>query len=225
MATNLNDQLEPLEAAQRRELDLALQQISTVKDPLFRDLAFTRTQQLLAEAKSLAGGELVFMNTETWRAAYEKLLLELDFSTYFSVAWVRTSDYWRDQAGRRSIRLNYELLDRGLQIERILILPETLWPPQPTAPSDSISTWLQEQHYRGIKLSLARQPDLIREPDLISDFGIYGDRAAGEQELDDHSRTIRFRLAFGEAAARRARQRWDRLTVFSVPCSQVLDLN
>jgi hypothetical protein len=165
------------------------------------------------------------LNTETWRSAYEQLLTELNFSTYFSVAWVRTADYWRDQAGRRSIRLNYELLDRGLHIERMLILPETLWLPRSAAPSDSIRIWIEEQHYRGVTLSLVRQSDLIRDSDLIADFGIYGHRAIGEQELDEQSRTIRFRLVFGEGAVHRARARWDRIKVFSVPCLQVLDLN
>ena len=33
-------------------------------------------------------------------------------------------------------------------------------------------------------------------PDLLADFGIYGDRAVGTQELDEQSRTVRFTLSF-----------------------------
>ena len=96
MGSDLCKSFTALEEAQRSELDAALHQISAIHDPLFRELSFVRTQELLAEAKSIAAGELLFLNTETWRAAYEKLLLQLDFSTYYSVAWIRTSDYWRD---------------------------------------------------------------------------------------------------------------------------------
>jgi hypothetical protein len=213
------------EAARCAEIQGALQEATAIEDPLFRELALDRLARLRDEARGLAAGEIVFLNTETWRSAYEKLLTELNFSTYYSVAWVRTADYWRDQAGRRSIRLNYELLDRGLSIERMLILPEPLWSTRSAAPSDSIRIWIEEQHYRGITLSLIRQSDLFRDSDLISDFGIYGQRATGEQELDEQSRTIRFLLTFGDAAVQRARARWDRIKVFSVPCLQVLDLN
>jgi len=220
----LLDRIAALESTQRRDIVAALDKIPSQQDPLFRELALVRTAALRDEVELLAAGEIVFANTETWRAAYERLLVGLNMSTYYSVAWVRTSDYWRDQAGRRSIRLNYDLLDRGLQIERILILPDGLWPIDSALTSDSIKIWIEEQHYRGISLSLVRQSDLKRESDLITDFGIYGARAVGEQELDDQSRTVRFCLTFGDAAVRQARERFDRLKVFSTPCREVLDL-
>lgn len=224
MDPNTRDQFSTLEGERRQQIAHDLERIGDNLDPLFRELALNRLTDISDEAQSLSSGEIVFQNTETWRAAYEKLLLSLDFSTYRSVAWVRTSDYWRDQAGRRSIRLNYELLDRGLQIERILILPPALWSADSAAPSTSIRTWIEEQHYRGITLSLVREQDLTGEHDLIRDFGIYGNRATGEQELDEHSRTICFRLSFSTDAVRRAENRWSRLQVFSVSCSQALDL-
>jgi hypothetical protein len=217
------EQFSSLERERREQIAQDLERIGENADPLFRELALSRLTDISDEARALRGGEIVFQNTETWRAAYEKLLLDLDFSLYRSVAWVRTSDYWRDQAGRRSIRLNYELLDRGLQIERILILPPTLWSADSAVPSTSIRTWIEEQHYRGITLSLVREQSLTGEHELIRDFGIYGDRATGEQELDDYSRTICFRLSFSSDTVRRAENRWSRLQVFSVSCSQALD--
>lgn len=209
---------------QQQQLIAALQQAARVEDPLFRELAARKISSVIGEAQTLAAGEIVFHNTEAWRAAYERLLQELDFSTYYSVAWVRTSGYWRDQPGLRSIRLNYELLDQGLAIERILILPDDLWPGG-APPSASIRTWIEEQHYRGVNVALVRQSDLFRESDLICDFGVYGTRATGEQLLDDRSRTIQFKLSFQPDAVRRARDRWDRLAVFSISCRQALDLD
>ena len=214
-----------LESDQRREIADALEQIPSHQDSLFRELALVRVAALLDEAKYLAAGDIVFLNTETWRAAYARLLQGLAISTYCSVAWVRSSGYWCDQAGRRSIQVNYELLDKGLQIERILILPQALWRIGEAAPSAVVQIWMEEQHYRGIRMFLVRESDLKSERDLISDFGIYGNRAVGEHEIDEFGRTARFRLSFGEAAIRRAQEKWERLSVFSVPCSEVIDLS
>jgi hypothetical protein len=214
-----------LESDQRRELADALEQIPSRQDSLFRELALVRVASLLDEAKYLASGDIVFLNTETWRAAYARLLHCADISTYYSVAWMRSSDYWCDQAGRGSIQLNFELLDKGLQIERILILPQALWRNGESAPSAVVRIWMEQQHYRGIRISLVRESDLKGERDLISDFGIYGKRAAGEHEIDEFGRTVRFRLSFSEAAVLRAQERWERLSIFSVPCGQVIDLS
>ena len=48
----------------------------------------------------------------------------------------------------------------------------------------------------GIWVMLVRESDIAGEPDLLADFGIYGERATGVQELDDQSRTLRFILYF-----------------------------
>ena len=120
------------------------------------------------------------------------------------MAWVKTADYWQDRPGQQSIRLNYDLLDRGVGIERIVILGWNLWLPEIHLPGNSIRRWLEEQHYRGISLALVRESDLVNEPDLLRDFGIYGTRATGEQELDEQSRTVRFELRFDEPGIRLA---------------------
>lgn len=225
MEKSTHDDFGSRAAEQRNQIAQALDQISRSSDPIFRELALARLADMRAEAQALCRGEIIFQNTETWRAAYEKLLSSLDFSLYRSVAWVRTADYWRDQPGRRSIRLNYDLLDRGLAIERVLILAPELWGQGTPFPNASIRTWIEEQHYRGISLSLVREQDLAGEPDLLRDFGIYGERATGEQELDKQSRTKRFRLDFSEEAITQATDRWNRLQIFSISCLQAIDLS
>jgi len=222
--TPLSTALIERERALGKELTEALDRIRTHRDPLFRQLALAETGLAANQLARLSAGEIVYTSTSSWRAAYEELLRGLDFTIYRSVARVRTSSYWRDSAGKRSLRLNYDLLDRGLRIERVLILPELLWPMQAPLPNSNILTWIEEQHYRGIALSLVRESDLFSESDLISDFGIYGERATGEQELDEESRTISFRLSFSEAAVHSAHERWSRIQVFSRPCQEVIDL-
>jgi hypothetical protein len=223
MSYGANERIVGLQRQLQIELDIALQAVVQSRDPIFQTLALSRTVTITQEAKRIAQGDILFSNTETWRAAYESLLANLSFSSYFSVAWVRSVDYWRDTPGRNSIRLNYELIDRGLQIERIAILSESLWS-RGKAPDAGICTWLEEQHYRGISLFLVREQDLKSELDLVRDFGIYGDRATGEQRIDDNCRTISFRLSFAASRIEAAINRWKRLQVFAIPCAQALDI-
>jgi len=192
-------------------------------DPLLRDLTLAKTATIIDDLRRLANGRVTFTSTETWRAAYEKALSDPAVSDYRSVSWVKTEDYWQDVPGQQSMRLNYELIHRGVRIERILILGWNLWPPEVRLPTNSIRRWIEEQHYRGIAVSLVRETDLVNEQDLLRDFGIYGDRATGEQELDNDSRTVRFVLSFDEPSRRLARDRWDRLHLFAIPYENLLD--
>jgi len=50
---------------------------------------------------------------------------------------------------------------------------------------------------------------------LVSDFGIYGSIATGEHEMDERCRTLRFTLSFDPRDIELARQRWERIELFS----------
>jgi hypothetical protein len=195
----------------------SLVKIARHGDLFFRDLALTRIEAVAGEIEMLARGQITFHATETWRTAYQHLLETLRLKTYYSVAWVRTSDYWNDIPGRQSMQVNYELIDRGARIERLHILADELWPFDEKLPISGILEWLVEQQGRGIHVSLVRESDLVKEPDLIRDFAVYGDRATGTQELDENSQTVRFVLGFDEASIRHALAQWERLKLFSSP--------
>ena len=62
-----------------------------------------------------------------------------------------------------------------------------------------------------------RESELAGEPDLLADFGLYGDRATGIQELDEQSRTQRFVLRFDPRDLKLARDRWERLSLYATP--------
>ncbi len=115
------------------------------------------------------------------------------------------------------MQLNYELAARGVRIERVLILPPGLWPEGRVAPAAAIRRWIDEQRSAGIAISLIREGDLAAEPDLVGDFGIYGDIAVGAHELDGGSRTVRFLLSFDPRSLKLARDRWERLLLFAAP--------
>ncbi|OJW24957.1 MAG: hypothetical protein BGO49_07630 [Planctomycetales bacterium 71-10] len=201
----------------------ALAELARQGDPVLREVALLKLASLSGEVRSLARGTVVFSATEAWRCVYERLLEQPGLGEYQSVAWVKTRDYWQDRPGRQSMRVNYDLVRRGLRIERVLILKDDLWPAGAVLPSPTIRPWVDEQNDRGIWLSLVRESELAHEPDLVADFGLYGDRATGIQELDDQSRTQRFVLQFDPRDLKLARDRWERLSLYATPYADLLD--
>lgn len=191
-------------------------------DPLLREIAALKLASVNAQIEALAAGTVVFAGTETWRAVYEQLLAGGSVREYRSVAWVRSPNYWQDAPGRQSMRANFEAVHRRVLIERIAILPDADWPTDTELPADPIRSWLQEQHDHGLHLVLVRESALRGEPDLLADFGIYGDRAVGTQEIDEHSRTVRFTLSFDPRVVPLADDRWRRLSIFGIPFQSLL---
>ncbi len=202
----------------------ALQGISAHRDPILRDLALHRTEQAAAELAAVAHGRIVFVGTETWRVAYERLLRSSGLHLYRSVAVIKTGGYWQDEPGRQSMQVNFEMMDQGtLNIERIAIISDDLWSADERFPVEPIRTWVEEQHNHGLWIKLVRQSAVASEPQLIVDLGIYGNRAVGVQEVDDLGRTVRFTLAFDFEKVLAAEQRWERLGVYATSYRKLLD--
>jgi hypothetical protein len=195
----------------------ALAAVAGSSDRVLREVAGLKLAAIVEEVRGLAQGRVVFTGTETWRAVYERVLDRPGLRHYRSAAWVRTAGYWQDAPGRQSMQQNLELAGRGVRIERILILPPHLWPEGRAVPSVAIWGWIAEQCSGGIAISLVRERDLASEPDLLGDFGIYGDTAMGTHELDTESRTVRFVLSFDPRSLKLARDRWERLLLFATP--------
>ena len=204
-----------------RRMARALVDIGAQSDPLARELASLRLATIADEMEELGKGSVVFSGTESWRAAYQNLLLTLKVKSYLSVAWFRTADYWDDAPGRHSMQLNFDLADRGFRIERIHILPDHLWPAADRWPVPGVLARLQEQKARNILVYVAREHDLAQEPDLLCDFAIYGDRATGRQELDEKARTQRFVLSFDEDSHCQAFARWERLGLYAIALDEL----
>ena len=204
-----------------RAVGLAVRDLTTTLDPIYRELAFDRAREVSQELTSLARGKIVFQSTESWRTTYEKLLLSRGLYRYRSVAHVRTPAYWQDEPGRRSMRANYQAGSHGLQIERIVVVADGLWPDGELLPMEPIAGWIDDQVRHGIDVRIVRESRV--EADLRADLGLYGNRAVGWQELDDQGRTVRFTLSFDFAELLAAEARWDRLTVYATSYRQILD--
>ena len=206
-----------------QKLAAAIVGLANQPDDILQEAALLRLTSIQEEILSFARGKVVFSATEAWRTVYEQILRSPDVRRYRSVAWLKNEDYWQDVPGRSSMQLNYDLLDAGVRIERILILCDFFWPTSALLPSADIRHWIDEQYQRGISIGLIRESDIDAEPELFCDFGIYGDRATGLWELDNQCRTVRFTLDFSEQSIRLAVERWRGLLLYAVSYSDLLD--
>ena len=207
-----------------QRLTQSLLDISRVPDPIYRNLARQRLTSMADDAAQIAGKTIVFQGTETWRIVYDQLLRSTGIHQYRSVAWAKNRHYWLDEPGRKSLQTNYELHANGqLQIERIVILADELWPVDSPLPVDLMRQWIHEQHHQGLVVRLVRESALVNESDLIADIGLYGSRALGIQELDAECRTTRFTLTFDFDQLAAAEARWKRLNVYAAPYASLLN--
>lgn len=207
-----------------RRLGASLRDMSVNFDPISRDLMVARATQLERELRQVSQGRFVFTGTETWRMAYERLLRSAGLYLYRSIAFLKTANYWQDEPGRQSMQVNFELAGDGrLIIERIAIVPDHLWPPHERFPVEPIHSWLHAQHQHNIIVKLVRASAVADELDLIADMGIYGNRAVGQQEVDDRGRTVHFTLTFDCAEILAAEQRWERLSIYALSYAELLD--
>ncbi len=198
-----------------------LTQIAAQDDDVLREFALLKLSSIDNQLALLSRGEIIFSSTESWRTVYEQLLQSSEIGCYRSIAWVKSSTYWQDVPGQKSMELNFRLIQDGLVIQRLVIIRDSIWPISGPLEGE-ILTWLEQQHASGIQVSLIRESSLVSEPDLKVDCGIYGDRAVGIQELDEDSRTIRFSLQFDPTVVRLFEDRWARLQLYSEPFSKVV---
>ncbi len=210
--------------ARYREFSHSLLTISWQNDPIYREVALQRLTEMAGELDSVAHGEVSFEGTETWRIVYENLLRSPGLFQYRSVSRMSTDSYWQDEPGRRSLKVNIELHQKEqISVERIVIVRDSDWLSDSVLPSERIRQWIHQQHVVGIWVALVRELQLANEPDLLADFGIYGTRAVGTQQVDSHGRTVSFRLQFDFSTVEEAEARWKRLQVYATSYGDLLD--
>jgi hypothetical protein len=206
-----------------RRIGDAFVSIGEQTDPVLYSATATKLLSVAGELELMARGTIAFRGTESWRTVYQQLLKSESLRSYRSVAWVKCPNYWQDAPGRQSIRDNYDAINRGVIIERILILPRELWPVGKLLPSESVMPWIMDQHNHRVWVMLCLQAEIESEPDLPLDFGIYGDLAVGTQSLDEDCRTREFLLEFNAEAVKLAEERWQRLKLHATPLRTLLD--
>jgi len=206
-----------------RDISKGLENLAEQPDPILQELAGLRLAAIADDIRRMGEGKIALDGTESWRTAYERVLRTPGLTRYFSVAWLRNEDYWRDSPGKHGMRLNYDLVQLGLRIERTLILADFFWPTGALLPAKSVCRWIEQQHKQGIIVRLVRESEIADEQELLCDFGIYGNRAMGLLQLDEQCRTTRFTLDFDMRSVQLAEERWRRLLLFAISFRDLLD--
>jgi len=205
-----------------RQLKKFIQQSARL-DPILERQARLRVERMSEQLDELLRHELSFTQTETWRTVYEAILSACQTKRYLSVALIEHEDYWQDQPGLASLEFNFDLVQFGWHVHRRFIIDDYFWPPKAVHPANEVLGPIQDQATRGIDVSLIRKSQLESEPGLICDFGIYGERAAGYQSLDDQGRTTRYLVRFGKQAVDAAEELWRQLDLYAVSLDSILD--
>ena len=197
----------------------------SLSSAVFRKQVILRLRDILERLRRLAEGRLIFESTETWRTVYEDVLQSCQARRYLSVALIRSDDYWRDAPGENSLEFNFALLAHGFHVHRVFIIDDFFWPRTARTPSTQLFRWIQDQHQRGVDVSLVRLAELEDESSLVCDMGIYGLDAVGWQQTDFQGRTLRYELSFNREAVTEAEQRWNQLLLFAKSFDEVIPVN
>jgi hypothetical protein len=183
-------------------------------------------QKLVAlgvQFRAVASGTVASGGAESWYVAHDAVLTIPDLREYRAVVWVRTAGCASDPAVQESLRATFAAAHRGVLVERILVLPESLWPDGRLLPTDDIFPWIEEQHNHGLRVILLRGRDLATESELSVDTCVFDDWAVGTRDLDDRSRTVRVALDFTPATVRAALDRMERLFHLGISVRNLLD--
>jgi len=208
---------------QQSKIAESFTRLAKLHHPVLRDFAHYTIAQFTQRIDRISLGILEFNETESWRASYAELLNNPEVRRYRSVALIRQPEYWRDDAGEVSVRENLKLIRKGKSIERIAILGDRVWPLNTPLMETDIGKWLKHQADGSIKVFVVRDSSLASDPDLLVDFGIYGEDVVGIQELDENARTRKFTFFFDETEKRFAEQRWKRLLAYSKPLEELIE--
>ncbi len=124
-----------------QKISQQLLRISQRFNKVYRDLALKSLSEMATTCMELGDGQVVFLDTETWRLAYEMLLRDPTVFHYRSIAVVRHPKYWQDAAGTGSMQFNFQLIDdHVVTIERIILIADQLWPKDQDLPSKNFGS-------------------------------------------------------------------------------------
>lgn len=200
--------------------------IFEIKDNVFSSLVEERLADFQHELRTnLSAGKVTFP-AEAFRVTYADILSQPDIKEYKSVAWVKSEDYWQDPAGKSSLRFNLDLLQKGVDIERIFIVRDDVWD------SAKIKNWIRQQRDYKVKIDGEQKENKIRiavtkeslipvKENLLEDYGIYGNRAMGVQNIDDKSKTTTFDLYFDKAKIAKARRDFEKLKIHTLTSDEL----
>lgn len=195
----------------------SLVRMDKIPEPIFQEISQTKLNQIQDQLRQLAGGTVVYTNTEAWRTVYDQLLHSSNIHHYKSISWVRDISYWSHLPGANSWKTNYQLNRSGkLQIERIFILSDSAITDSRFAEPGRFWGIVNAHEESGIDCYIVEESSLPLESDLLCDIGIYGSHVCGEEIVEFEKGNTAFYLYFDLKKVTEFEERWKLLRAYSI---------
>ncbi len=111
----------------------------------------------------------------------------------------------------------------GLLVERVLILPDALWPEDRLLPTEAVRGWIEEQHNHGLWLVLIRATAARAISAPPADGGVIDRRLQWVRERDPATEIVTLRVSAASEAVAEATRHWGRLSERGIPYRDLLD--
>ena len=192
-------------------------------DSILRQFLMLKSADLGDELQMLPDGTFRITSPSDWQTIYEQFLRNVDITKFWSVAWVKTSDYGQDPLSQLRLQIDFDAVRRRVMLHRVVIVADQLWPLSDLHPQESLRTWVECQHDHGIWVGLVRESQIAHVSDLLSEFGIFGDRALAVREHNDEQLSIPYVLSFDAVQIQKAKARWKRMKTYAISYMTLLD--
>ena len=73
-------------------------------DSVLRQFVMLKLANLGDQLQVLADGTIVFSDAQAWQTIYDQFLRSPDITKHWSVAWVKSADYWQDEPGQQEVQ-------------------------------------------------------------------------------------------------------------------------
>ena len=124
----------------------------------------------------------------------------------------------------KSVPALCEAAHRGLLVERVLVLPDNLWPGGEALPTPAIRPWIEGQHNHGLWLVLLRQADVPAASDRAAgDFGLLNQRIGWTRRTGPPDGVVTYRFETDPDVVAAVLLKWQRLSEAGTPYRVLLD--
>ncbi|WP_157469292.1 hypothetical protein [Gemmata sp. SH-PL17] len=201
----------------------ALTEVATRPNGILKEALTQKLVALGVQLRALATGANTFPGTTSWYVAHDAVLTMPELKAYRSVSWVQSVASVHEPPLQESVRAIFAAAHRGVFVERILVLPELLWPAEQTLPVRAILPWLEDQQAQGFRVILVPERALDPGTGPLVDTCVFDDWGVGTRDVDDRSETARVTLDFASVTIRAALERLDRLSRVGIPFGELLE--
>ncbi len=197
--------------------------MSDSTDSILRQFLMLKFANLGDELQMLPDGTFRVTSPGAWQTIYEQFLRSLEITKVWTVVRVSSVDYGQDPLSQQSLQIDSDAVRRRVMLHRVVIVADQLWPLSDLLPQEPLRTWVECQHDQGMWVGLVRESQIAHVSDLLSEFGIFGDRAFAVREHDNKRLSIPYVLSFDTVQIQQAKARWKKMKTYAISYMTLLD--